>query len=134
MSEAQTHETFDRARQELRDAGRNLWLVGLGVMAEVGERGEQLDHWLDRLAERGRPFDERQRKAFEEVGERTGSTVREMKKLFDDTVQYESKSLLKRLGLMTRDDVNVLAARIDSLAAKVDELVASYAVAAAEQT
>ncbi|HYU31170.1 MAG TPA: phasin family protein [Thermoanaerobaculia bacterium] len=132
MNEAQTHEKFDRARRELRDAGRNVWLAGLGAVAEVGERSGQLDHWLDRLAERGRPIDERQRKAFEEIGERTGSTVREMKKLFEDTVQYESKSLLKRLGLMTRDDVKVLAARIDSLSAKVDELVASYAIAAAE--
>ncbi len=134
MSTAQTHESFDRARRELRDAGRNLWLAGLGVAAGVEEGSEHLDHWFDRLVERGRPVDERQRKTFEEVGERTGATVREMKKLFGDTVQYESKSLLERLGLMTRDDVKVLAARIDTLAAKVDELAASYAIAAVENT
>jgi len=134
MNEAQTHETFDRARRELRDAGRTLWLAGLGAVAEVEEGSERLDQWLDRMAERGRPIDERQKKAFEEIEERTGSTVREMKKLFEDTVHYESKNLLKRLGLMTRDDVKVLAARIDSLAAKVDELVASHAIAAAEKT
>jgi hypothetical protein len=29
---------------------------------------------------------------------------------------------------MTRDDVKLLAARIDTLAVKVDELVASYAI------
>ena len=86
---------------------------------------------FDRLVERGRPVGESQRKALEEFGERTGTTVREMKKLFEDTVQYESKSLLQRLGLMTRDDVKVLAARIDSLATKVDELVASYEIAGA---
>lgn len=129
MNEAQTQERFDRARQELRDAGRHLWLAGLGVVAEVGQGGERLDHWFDHLVERGRPVGERQRKTFEEIEERTGTTVREMKKLFEDTVQYESKSLLKRLGLMTRDDVNVLAARIDTLAAKVDELVAGYEIA-----
>jgi len=129
MNQAQTQERFDRARRELRDAGRNLWLAGLGVVAEVEEGSEKLDHWLDRLAERGRPVEERQRKAFEEIEERTGTTVREMKKLFDDTVQYESKNVLKRLGLMTRDDVQVLAARIDTLARKVDEMVASYEIA-----
>jgi len=134
MSNAQTDEGFDRARRELRDAGRNLWLAGLGVAAEVEEESERLDHWFDRLVERGRPVDERQRKTFEEIGERTGATVREMKKLFEDTVQYESKSLLKRLGLMTRDDVKVLTASIDVLAAKVDELAASYAIAATETT
>jgi poly(hydroxyalkanoate) granule-associated protein len=132
MNEAQTQATFDRARQELLDAGRNLWLAGLGVVAEVEEGSGRLDHWFDRLVERGRPVDERQRKAFGEIEERTGTTVREMKKLVEDTVQYESKTLLKRLGLMTRDDVQVLAARIDTLATKVEELVASYAIADAE--
>lgn len=132
MNEAQTQERFDRARRELRDAGRNLWLAGLGVVAEVEVGSERLDHWIDRLAERGRPIEERQRKTLEEIEERTGSTVREMKKLFEDTVQYESKSLLERLGLMTRDDVKVLAARVDSLATKIDELVAGYEIAAAE--
>ena len=133
MNNAQTDEGFDKARRELRDAGRALWLAGLGVVAEVEEGSERLDHWFDRLVERGRPVDERQRKALEEVGERTGVTVREMKKLFEDTVQYESKSLLERLGLMTRDDVKVLAARIDTLAARVDELAAGYAIQAAVQ-
>ena len=97
--------------------------------ARTQERIERLDHWFDRLVERGRPVGERQRKAFEEIEERTGATVREMKKLFEDTVQYESKNVLKRLGLMTRDDVQVLAARIDTLTVKVDELVASYEIA-----
>jgi poly(hydroxyalkanoate) granule-associated protein len=132
MNEAQTQETFDRARRELREAGRNLWLAGLGAVAEVGEGSKEWHQVFDRMVERGRPVDERQRKTLDAIGERTGTTVREMKKLLEDTVQYESKSLLKRLGLMTRDDVTVLAARIDSLAAKVDELVASYEIAAAE--
>jgi poly(hydroxyalkanoate) granule-associated protein len=129
MSEAQTQETFDRARRELREAGRNLWLAGLGAVAEAGEGTREWHQRFDRLVERGRPVDERQRKALEEIEGRTGTTVREMKKLFEDTVQYESKSLLERLGLMTRDDVKVLAARIDTLAAKVDELVAGYEIA-----
>jgi poly(hydroxyalkanoate) granule-associated protein len=129
MNQAQTQERFDRARRELRDTGRYLWLAGLGAVAEVGEGSERLDHWLDRMAERGRPIEERQRKTLDEIEERTGTTVREMKKLFDDTVQYESKNVLKRLGLMTRDDVQVLAARIDTLARKVDEMVASYEIA-----
>jgi polyhydroxyalkanoate synthesis regulator phasin len=84
--------------------------------------------WFDEMVERGRPVEARQRQVLEELGERTGSTVREMKKLVEDTVEYESKALLKRLGLMTRDDVKLLAARIDTLAVKVDELVASYAI------
>jgi hypothetical protein len=89
--------------------------------------------WFEELVERGRPVEARQRQALAELGQRTGSTVREMKKLFEDTVEYESKSLLKRLGMMTRDDVELLAARIDTLAVKVDELVASHRIAEAAE-
>lgn len=85
-------------------------------------------NWFDRMVERGRPVEERQRRTLEELGGRTGATVREMKQLFDDTVEYETKGLLKRLGLMTRDDVRTLSARIDTLAVRVEELVASYQI------
>lgn len=87
------------------------------------------EQWFDRMVERGRPIEDRQRRTLEEIGGRTGCTVLEMKKLFEDTVEYESRNLLKRLGVMTRDDVTTLAARIDTLAVRIDELVASYQIA-----
>lgn len=126
MTEAQTHEAFARARREMRAAGRAVWLAGLGAIAGVDKERREIRQTFDHLVERGRPAAERQRKVLDEIGVRTGATAREMKQLFEDTVHYESKSLLKRLGLTTRDDVNALAARIDSLAARVDELVAVY--------
>lgn len=88
-----------------------------------------LEQWFDEMVERGRPIEERQRRTLEELGGRTGSTLLEMKKLFEETVEYESRNLLKRFGVMTRDDVNTLAARIDTLAVRIDELVASYQIA-----
>lgn len=128
MSEAQSLETsgFEKARRELLDAGRNLWWAGLGAVAEVEEGGRS---WFDRMVERGRPIEQRQRKAFEEIGDRTAETVREMGKLFQDTVDYETRNVLKRLRVMTREDVTVLSARIDTLAKKIDELAVSRAAA-----
>ena len=129
MNQTQTPEDFDRARRELREAGRNLWLAGLGAVAEVEEGSRDWHQLFDRLVERGRPVDERQRKAFEEIGDRTAETVREMGKLFQDTVDYETRNVLKRLRVMTREDVTVLSARIDTLAKKIDELAVSRAAA-----
>lgn len=102
-------------------AGRNLWLAGLGAVAGVEEGSRDL---FDRLVERGRPVDERQRSTLQGIGDRTGETLREMRQLFRETVDYEGKGVLKRLGVLTRDDVKVLAARIDTLARKIDELAA----------
>lgn len=92
-------------------------------------QAQTFKQWFDRMVERGRPIEDRQRRTLEDLGGRTGTTVLEMKKLFEDTVEYESRNLLKRLGVMTRDDVRTLAARIDTLAVHIDELVASCQIA-----
>ena len=91
-------------------------------------QAQTFEQWFDQMVERGRPIEQRQRRTLEELGGRTGSTVLEMKKLFEDTVEYETRNLLKRFGEMTRDDVKTLTARIDTLAVRVDELVASYQI------
>jgi len=133
MNEAQSIETgFDRARRDLLAAGRNLWLAGLGAVAAIAEADQGSRELFDRLVERGRPLEEEQRKTFRELGDRTEETVREMRKLFRETVEYEGKGVLKKLGVLTRDDLKVLATRIDTLSQKIDELTAQrQSVAAA---
>ncbi len=129
MSDAQTSTTasFEQAGRELLKAGRTLWLAGLGAIAETDEAGQKL---FDRLVERGRPLDERQRKAVEAFTDRANGTLREAGKLFQDTVEYESKQVLKKMGVLTRDDLKVLSARLDILARQIDEYAAARAVAA----
>ncbi len=118
MSETQG---FDKARRELVSAGRNLWLASLGAVAKAEEEGRDL---FDRLVERGRPLEERQRQALDKVGDRTNETVRDFRKLVQDTMEYETQGVLKRFGMMTRDDVKILAARLETLSHKIDELAA----------
>ena len=120
MSQAQNVESgFEAVRRDLANAGRNLWLAGLGAVAEVEEGGRDL---FDHLVKRGRPFEKKQRKALEKVGDKTNETVRELGKLVQDTMEFETKGFLKKLGLLTRDDVKILAARLDTLSKKIDEL------------
>jgi poly(hydroxyalkanoate) granule-associated protein len=127
-SEAQT---FDKARRELVSAGRNLWLAGLGAVAEVEAGGRGL---FDRLVERGRPLEKRQRKALKTVGGKTGETVRELSKLVQDTMEYETKGVLKKLGMLTREDLKVLTARLDTLSRKIDEIAARQEIDDEEAT
>lgn len=121
-------ESFDKARREIASAGRNIWLAGLGVVAEVEEGGRDL---FGQLVERGRPFEERQRKALEQVGDRTGEAVREATQLVQDTVQFETKGMLKKLGLLTREDVQALTARLETLSRKLDDLAERQSIASA---
>lgn len=130
MSEAQTTTTsgFGRARQELFNAGRNLWLASLGAVAEADEAGQKL---FDRLVERGRPLDERQRKTVEAFTDRANGAMREAGKLFQDTLEYESRQVLKKVGVLTREDLRTLSARLDILSKQIDEYAAAKAVAEA---
>jgi poly(hydroxyalkanoate) granule-associated protein len=124
MSEAQTTPTG--IGRELLNAGRNLLLAGIGAVAEADHASQKL---FDRLVERGRPLDERQRKAAEAFADRANGAMREAGKLFQDTVEYEARQVLKKVGVLTRDDLKVLSARLDILARQIDEYAAARAVA-----
>jgi len=128
MSEAQTTTPsgFGRARQELLNAGRNLWLASLGALVEADEASIRL---FNRLVERGRPLDERQRKTVEAFTDRANGAMREAGKLFQDTVEYETKQVLKKIGVLTRDDLRTLSARLDILSKQIDEYAAAKAAA-----
>jgi poly(hydroxyalkanoate) granule-associated protein len=115
------------AVDRLTGVGRSLWLAGVGVVAEVSEAGMET---FDRLVERGRPVEAKGRQVIETVADRATRTVREAGKLVQDTVEYESRGVLKRLNVMTREDVKVLSSRLNSLSRKVDEAVARRQAAA----
>lgn len=102
-------------------AGRNLWLAGLGVVAEVEEGTLNL---FGHLIEKGRPVEERQKKAAEAVADKAKGTALGLTQLVQDTVEYESRQMLKRLNVMTREDVKILSARLETLSTKIDEYVA----------
>ena len=110
-----------KALDRLTGVGRNLWLAGVGAVAEVTEAGRDT---FDRLVERGKPIEKKQMQMVQKVTDRATQTVREAGKLVQDTVEYESRGMLKRLNVMTRDDIKVLSSRLNSLSKKVDEVVA----------
>jgi poly(hydroxyalkanoate) granule-associated protein len=114
-------ETVDSGFGKLRTAGRNLWLAGLGAVAEVEDGGREL---FDRLVERGVPVQEKQKKLTETVTERASKAARSFSKLVEETVELEGRGMLKRLNLMTREDVKILSARLETFSKKIDAYAA----------
>jgi poly(hydroxyalkanoate) granule-associated protein len=121
MNEAQTTATGSIGR-ELLSAGRNLLLAGIGAVAEVDNASLRL---FDRLVERGRPLEERQRRAARALANRANGAIHEAGKLLQDTVEYEARQVLKKVGILTRDDLKVLSARLDVLDRQIDEYAAA---------
>lgn len=136
MSQTQTlgAGTASNIGQELLTAGRKLWLAGLGAVAEALDADRESRALFDRLVERGRPVEERRRQTVEAWSERTGETFREFRQLLEDTVEYESKRAMKRLGIATEDDFKALRNRMDLLAKNVEELVARWKIENIEAT
>lgn len=129
MSEAQM--AMNNGFDKLLAAGRSLWLAGLGAVAEMEEGSRELFGWL---VERGKPLEEKQKQAAEVVADRAQRAARELGKLLQDTVVYESRGMLKRLNVMTREDVKVLSSRLNTLSKKIDEYAARREASAAAIT
>lgn len=129
MNQIPTGINIGGALDKVVAAGRNLWLAGVGAVAEVTEGGLGV---FDHLVERGRPVEEKQKQFVETVTGRATRTVREAQRLVEDTVEFESRGVLKRLNVMTREDVKILSARIETLSKKVDEAVARRQAATVE--
>jgi poly(hydroxyalkanoate) granule-associated protein len=125
MSEAL--EQVDSGFDKLRAAGRNLWLAGLGAVAEVEEGSREL---FDRLVERGVPVEGKQKKLAATVTKRANKAARELGKLVEETVEFESRGMLKRLNLMTREDIRILSARLETLSKKINEYAVRHEGAA----
>lgn len=124
MSNAQ--EAVDSGLDKLRTAGRNLWLASLGAVAEVEEGSREL---FDRLVERGVPLEGKQKKLAETVTERANQAVRSVSKLVEETVEFESRGMLKRLNLMTREDIKILSARLETLSRKIHDYAVRHEAA-----
>jgi len=120
MNQIPTGINIGGALDKVLATGRNLWLAGVGAVAEVTEGGMGV---FDHLVERGRPVEQKQKQMVAAVTDRATRTVREAQRLVEDTVEFESRGVLKRLNVMTREDVKILSARIETLSKKVDEAV-----------
>ena len=118
MNQVQTGIEIGGAFDRLLATGRNLWLAGLGVVAEVEQGRREI---FGQLVEKGRPVEEERKKRVEKITGAASQTVRGFTKLVEDTVAYESREMLKRFNVMTREDVKILSARLETLSRKIDE-------------
>jgi len=130
LEEVRENKTLNRAGREIAQAGRNVWLAGLGAIAEITEAGAEGRKRFGQMVERGRPLAAERRKQVEALVEKTGKTAKDLGRLAQDQAAYEGKRMLKLLNVPTRHDVRMLAKRIDALAHKLDEVAGGDAAPA----
>jgi poly(hydroxyalkanoate) granule-associated protein len=113
---------LEQIRHDLGEAGRNVWLAGMGAVAKVEKEGRDL---FDTLVERGRKVEKSQFKALDRTVARTSERVREVSEKVQEQVEERAKEVLHRLGLPTRDDLETLSGRLAALSQKIDRVTAA---------
>jgi poly(hydroxyalkanoate) granule-associated protein len=123
-------EVAKQLPDDLVDAGKKVWLAGLGAVGIVGNTSTMLmDTLVDegkRLVDEGKKLQARERKMVNQTvtstTDRFTGMLNDAVEYVQDTVQQTTKVALNRLGMPSRRDVADLTARVEMLTAKVDLL------------
>lgn len=107
--------------RDVRDAGRHVWLAGLGAIHSVDEGGRGL---FSDLVTRGRRLEARERPALEQRFRKTGDRVGAFRDRLEHSVEERLASTLQRFGVPDRDEVHQLIDRVEQLTLKVEGLAA----------
>jgi polyhydroxyalkanoate synthesis regulator phasin len=100
------------------NAGRSVYLAGLGVVAVAEEETRGV---FDRLVTRGERFEKDDKRVVQFA---TGK-AREVGRKVEDTVQNTFAATLKRAGVPSRKEISTLTRRVEQLTRKVDQLSAT---------
>ena len=123
MNMKQIREVAEDLPGEVKQAGRQVWLAGLGAAGIVTTGGEAV---FSMLVEEGKRV---RKMTVADVGGLLDtvveSAVTPMKTAvgrFDATVQNTTKTVLARIGVPSRQEVAALTTRVEQLITKVESL------------
>jgi poly(hydroxyalkanoate) granule-associated protein len=119
MMETDIKSRLGKTRQEIADAGREVWLASLGAVALLEKQGRTV---FEMLVEKGKTFETREKSALEGVLHDTAGQMREVGKRVESGLQDTSKAVLQRFGVPSHAEINALIARVEQLTAKVESL------------
>lgn len=120
-AESRRQVNAEKVRKDVTEAGRSIWLAGLGAVAQAGEEGREV---FDHLVERGKKAEHRQFQAIDRTVARTSETMKDWSERLQEGLEDGMRGVLQRVGLPTRQDLGRLSTRLDTLTHKVDQLQA----------
>jgi poly(hydroxyalkanoate) granule-associated protein len=119
-----------RPADAVLEAMRQVWWAGLGLVAVAGEQAGKI---VDTLVEKGREVEPSVEEAFKKAGsqfEQAGTRVKDF--VNQRTGAAEAKldervaAALNRMGFPTAEDLRDLSARMDALAARLEQMQARW--------
>lgn len=119
----QMEQTARQLPVDVLEAGRKVWLAGMGAVGMIGNTSSTL---FDTLVEEGKRFQKAELAVVDKVVTTTTKTVNtavsDATTYVQDNVQQVTKKALNGLGMPSRRDVSELTHRVELLTAKVEAL------------
>ncbi len=116
-------------REDLSEAGRDVWLASLGAVALIEKEGRST---FEMLVEKGKTFETKERTMLDRVWQEAERQVREIGKKVESGLQETSRMVLQRFGVPSHAEINALITRVEQLTAKVEAISRKEAVDAEE--
>ncbi len=107
--------------QGVKDAGRHVWLAGLGAIDSVDKGGRGL---FSDLVARGERLEARERPVLEERFRKVGDRVAELRDQLEHRVEDRLAGALQRFGVPDRGEVQQLIERIEKLTRQIEGMTA----------
>jgi poly(hydroxyalkanoate) granule-associated protein len=114
-------------QNEVADNAHQIWLAGLGAVATAQEEGGKL---FKNLVEKGQSFEKAGKDQVEKAkGAVTGVKVvaESYWETFERTLDEKVTSVIHRIGVPTKDEIDTLTAKVENLTAAIDKLRAKEA-------
>ncbi len=112
-------------REDLSEAGRDMWLASLGAVAVLEKEGRSA---FEMLVEKGRTLETRERSMFDRMMQDATGRMRALGKRMESGLQDTSRMVLQRFGVPSHAEINALIARVEQLTAKVEAISRKEAI------
>ena len=112
-------EETAEASNALLSGLRRVLMAGVGAVALTQE---QIEDFVGKLVERGEIADGDARKLISDVIDRRKKTLQDSSKRAEEGVDRRIESLLARMNIPSKSEIETLSEKISVLSRKVDEL------------
>ncbi len=119
MMETDLRSRLGKTREEISQAGREVWLASLGAVSLIEKEGRTM---FERLVQKGKTFETQEKSVIEDMINEAAGQVRALGKQVEDRLQDTSKAVLQRFGVPSHAEINALIARVEQLTAKVESI------------
>ncbi len=110
-----TKPKTEEERGTLYEAARKVLMAGIGAVALAQDEAE---NFVNKLVERGELAEKDARKLLDEVSKKRKETTKKT----EGEVEKRLESILSRMNVPTKSDIQALSEKISALTAKVEEL------------